>query len=564
MMRYIFLIVFLTFSSSNSALSQPKSARSKYGPYPIGGTSLSLLKKDLAIDAKLLKSNKPKCKSISVQSKAKNSFCDFDSDKITNQMERKLGLKTKSKDSDSDSLADRTELLKYHTNPLNADTDGDGYLDADEIFIYHTDPLIPDVPGVCATPNFDEAGNTKSFGIAPLNGNKVEGDSQYSQKCSTCHMGSEKGTTLNFSELRKRISESPMFIMQSNLDDQSLAHIVAYLHRMDLGGSGNCNPNNGITPVPSGTPTPSSQYCPNTYFDSLGNTQQFGISTSNSSLVGNISRGAAYYANNCSSCHGSHGDNFTMQQLIDSVTGPSMRIMNVQLADYADLTAYNNRSKADTSCLGTPTPTPISNGPTPTSTPTPFTAQCSNQYFDAMGNTSSFGIPSATSGQAQVMGNLDRGRNYYSNCIGACHSPEGITRGNDFTYSQLKTAVEGGSMKIQGLSVQTLADLTAWTNRSKAPQNCPTSGTPTPTPTPLSQSEQGKILFTNLCVRCHTISSSLQVKDIDTKPSVSKIHSALWSGPDEMPTFRDMTNGQTAPPYTSAEMALWSYLNTLN
>ncbi|RMG39304.1 MAG: hypothetical protein D6719_13650 [Candidatus Dadabacteria bacterium] len=107
------------------------------------------------------------------------------------------------------------------------------------------------------------------------------------------------------------------------------------------------------------------------------------------------------------------------------------------------------------------------------------------------GNTNAFGIPSG------VTGNTGRGRQAYSSTCSACHS--GIEKGKGYPYSNLKRAVEGPPMFLS-LSRQTLADLTAFLNRSKCRSKTPA---PRRTPAPNNPGTSGRAVFSSRCQGCH-------------------------------------------------------------
>lgn len=95
-------------------------------------------------------------------------------------------------------------------------------------------PSEPGTPGATPTPDtipstgFDSSGNTKDFGIpAPYIGNVSRGRRKYAERCGACHSNLE-GRGLSFSQLKRTIAASPMFI---TMHDASLADIVAYLRK---------------------------------------------------------------------------------------------------------------------------------------------------------------------------------------------------------------------------------------------------------------------------------------------------------------------------------------------
>lgn len=68
---------------------------------------------------------------------------DPDSDGLTNAEEYAKKTHPLLYDTDDDTLSDKDEISKYHTDPVNADTDNDGLRDNDEL-IYGMNPLFPD------------------------------------------------------------------------------------------------------------------------------------------------------------------------------------------------------------------------------------------------------------------------------------------------------------------------------------------------------------------------------------------------------------------------------------
>jgi len=58
---------------------------------------------------------------------------DTDSDGLSDEEEKKLGIDISKDDTDSDGLSDFDEVKKYMTDPKKSDTDGDGYSDGDEV-----------------------------------------------------------------------------------------------------------------------------------------------------------------------------------------------------------------------------------------------------------------------------------------------------------------------------------------------------------------------------------------------------------------------------------------------
>ncbi len=96
----------------------------------------------------------------------------------------------------------------------------------------------PPIPSPTASPNpnanFDFSGTTTAqgnqlFGIPGLlSGSISAGRALHQAQCSGCH-----GEMLNrtFSQYRSLISAAPMFYSQSEIPDQSLADLTAYLNR---------------------------------------------------------------------------------------------------------------------------------------------------------------------------------------------------------------------------------------------------------------------------------------------------------------------------------------------
>lgn len=58
---------------------------------------------------------------------------DTDGDKLTDEVEDKIGTLKTDVDTDKDGLTDGDEIILYKTDPLNPDTDGDSYMDGQEI-----------------------------------------------------------------------------------------------------------------------------------------------------------------------------------------------------------------------------------------------------------------------------------------------------------------------------------------------------------------------------------------------------------------------------------------------
>lgn len=305
-------------------------------------------------------------------------------------------------------------------------------------------------------------------------------------------------------------------------------------------------------------------------FDGAGNTTQFGIPAG---IIGNKSRGQTVHTNRCQVCHplGDHGINLSYQQLDSAITGATGKPMNIHLQtqDLADLAAWLNRSQLG----GTgncPTPTPPSSTPTPeptatsTPTPSPTATPCpggGSQNFDVDGNTTAFGIPTP------IVGNIAAGNTQYHSTCTACHLPASGERGGGYDFSQLKSAFQNNPFMNGSLSGpvvlndQQIAHVIAYVRRNET-GGCGAGPTPTPVATPDAVS-QGAAIFTATCAQCHSINAQGRPRNMDRHPSKNQIHEALWTGPDEMPQFRDLTLGQSAPPYSVSELALWSYLNSL-
>lgn len=74
---------------------------------------------------------------------------DTDSDGLTDQRERELGLDPANPDMDGDGLSDGQEVLTYNTNPTNPDTDGDTYNDGVEV----QGGYNPRGSGMCSRPD---------------------------------------------------------------------------------------------------------------------------------------------------------------------------------------------------------------------------------------------------------------------------------------------------------------------------------------------------------------------------------------------------------------------------
>lgn len=403
--------------------------------------------------------------------------------------DKKLSVTRGDCDADRDGLLNAREKL-LRTNPLLKDSDFDGLTDLAEVTKYRLNPTKVDNPnGGCYPLYFDKAGNTIQFTLPKrVIGNLKRGKALYQRRCVVCHSAEEKGNNRTFTELKSRLAAAPMLI--TDLKDGSIGDLVAYLHRT-LAGQGACQT---LPPAPSPTPTGivGAPGCANDFFTAEGDTTAFGIP---SPLTGNLTRGAAYFAASCSSCHGDRGANFSFTQAKAAVTGPLMNITNLSDATLADLTAYFNRASAPQNCGSVPSPTPTQI-PANTATPAPQATLpplgCSNQFFDANGNTSSFGIP------APLLGNISAGSSYYSLACSSCHGE----RGTNSSFSALKTAVTGPLMNIKSLTDQQFANLVAFLNRSSAPQNC--TSPPAPTPTPIDDITAGSIVFQTSCATCHT------------------------------------------------------------
>jgi len=479
----VFLLPLVFLIAIPNSEAQSIAGKKRYGQYPILGAGLKRFRNDLRKDKKMYAQHKIRCKN----KKFAKIFdmCDFEFDKILNMREKVLGTNKFSKDTDSDRLSDRFEIISSHTNPILADTDGDGVIDGDEVLIFHTNPLIPDYNPSCSDPVFDQEGNTTSFKIPPPNiGNIARGQSAFSDKCTICHAAANVGTTLDYPELKLRISSPPMSFPSNYVKENTLSDIVAFLRQNDSERPG-CSAT-PLTPIPS---------CKNQYFDEGGNTSGFGIPNS---LIGNINRGKAYFDLKCTTCHADRGQGFVFDRLKASVTGPLMNISYVNDAEFADLIAYANRALANIGCNGTPIPSATATG-TPAATPTMISIGCANQYFDASGNTllNQFGIPSP------LVGNIGQGQGLYNLACSSCHGE----KGTNFNYSQLQAAVTGPLMKISTVSAQQYAHLVAFLNRSSAAQNC---GAPTATPTPINDIAAGQTVYQFTCQSCHNRASEFR------------------------------------------------------
>ncbi len=307
--------------------------------------------------------------------------------------------------------------------------------------------------------------------------------------------------------------------------------------------------------------------CGPSNFTPGGDTTQFGIP---SGVTGNRTRGQGVYQTYCQVCHpnGNQGQNQTYQQIDAAITGATGKPMNIHLDSQklADLTAFLN--KTQTGGTGPcPTATPDSGTPAPTATataipsPTPTACPGGSLNFNEAGDTTAFGIPTP------ISGNRDAGQIQYNATCTACHTVQ-ENRGADRTFGQLKSAFSTNPFMngtITGpviLDDQQIANVIAYVHRNDT-GGCSVSGTPTPVPTP-NPVTQGAAIFTATCLSCHAISPQGRVAHIDRHPSLNQIHEALWTGPDEMPQYQNLTAGVVqGPPYSSTEMALWSYLNSL-
>lgn len=307
--------------------------------------------------------------------------------------------------------------------------------------------------------------------------------------------------------------------------------------------------------------------CGTPNFDAEGNTTMFGIP---SGTIGNKLRGQTVHGTYCQVCHplGDHGVNFTYQQTEAAITGATGKPMNIHLnvQDLSDLVAWLNKDQLGGGPCPTATATPpTGENPTPTPTPmlspTPTACPGGSSNFDAQGNTTAFAIPTP------LVGNITQGQSQYSATCTACHLPAGGEKGGGFDFPALKTAFLNNPFMngmISGpvvLNDQQIAHVVAYVRRNDT-GGC-SMETPTPTPTP-SLEAQGAAIFAAACLECHSINGQGNVEHIDDHPSLSEIHEALWKGPDEMPQFRELTLGNVeGPPYSSSEMALWTYLNSL-
>lgn len=304
--------------------------------------------------------------------------------------------------------------------------------------------------------------------------------------------------------------------------------------------------------------------CSGPLFDANGDTKKFGIP---SSLTGNTGRGQTIYSVSCVTCHRTveKGTDFTFSQLSSALkgqTGTPMRF-NFSEQTVADLVAWLNRAKTDSSCPSGPSPLPTPTNGLPTPSPTATATPCpggSSVNFDSQGNTTAFSIP------APLVGNVSAGQSQYSATCITCHIPSGGDKGTNRTFTELGVAFTtnvfmngtlGGPVTLND---QQVANLAAYLNRNNF-GGC-TSTTPTPTATP-SPASRGAAIFAAACVSCHTISATGRPREMDRHPSLSKIHEALRQGPDEMPQFHELTLGQSAPPYSQSEQDLWAYLQSL-
>ena len=254
-------------------------------------------------------------------------------------------------------------------------------------------------------------------------------------------------------------------------------------------------------------------------FDANGNTSSFGIP---SGLIGNISSGKTFFATHCFACHGGDkGTNYTYPLLVAAVTGPKMGF-SFPNADFANLVAYLNQTNIPATpipnCALTPTPTPNpgsgggASTPTATPTPTPIPTiaggNCTPQPnpFNN-GNTTSFNIPTG------ITGNITAGQTQFSQTCFGCH---GADRGTNYDYPTLFAAVNGPPMYLSSLTVQQIANVVAYLNRTNIPPtpspNCNPAVTPSPTPTatPLSDAARGALVFKAACSTCHTNPRSLR------------------------------------------------------
>jgi mono/diheme cytochrome c family protein len=274
-------------------------------------------------------------------------------------------------DGDKDWGSNREER-RWHTKKRDADTDDDGVPDGIEVKYYKSDPLDPMDDGGAGsdTPGADEAlctaqGDTHAFGIpSGVIGNIGAGEQAYAATCLRCHSEGNKGEGYAYPRLRAATRSAPMFLTQ--LSEQTLSHLVAYLNRAQCPTPGQPDPGTG-NPAPSSTPSvsPTPQNSPSPSptpgrCTSMGDTTDFGIPAG---MIGNISAGQTAYSANCASCHADFkkGEGWIFEQLKSVTRAPPMSLTGLTDQTLAHLVAFLNRAY----CNGdsTPTPTPTSADP---------------------------------------------------------------------------------------------------------------------------------------------------------------------------------------------------------
>ncbi|MCB0328305.1 MAG: cytochrome c [Bdellovibrionales bacterium] len=272
-------------------------------------------------------------------------YCEYDNDNLRTKDEWKYKTNPFDPDTDDDSLLDGDEVKIFGTDPLNPDTDGDGIPDGEED--NDGNGISDGAQGDQSSKTCDTEGNTTGFGIPTgFIGNIFEGEILYNDRCLVCHAGITKGQGLEAPRVVAAIAQFPMNI---TLQDQQLAHLVAFLN------ASNCE----IIGAPSPTPTPTSSSptpTPSSCFDASGNTTEFGIPVGK---IGNFVRGDAVYANRCASCHPGirKGEGRSHAALQTALALPVMQI-SLPEQELADLVAFLNLYNCPNGGGPTPTPTP--------------------------------------------------------------------------------------------------------------------------------------------------------------------------------------------------------------
>ena len=165
---------------------------------------------------------------------------------------------------------------------------------------------------------------------------------------------------------------------------------------------------------------------------------------------------------------------------------------------------------------------------------------CYPLYFDKRGNTIQFGIP------PKVVGNGHRGQQAYASSCAGCHGSE--VKGAEMTFEAIKLRICQAPMFISTLNDASLADITAYLNKSKlGTGSCLADGAPNPgtgcsspyfdsggnttrfgIPSGLvgNLDRGARYLASNSCTACHAEKG----KDLDYPTFVSAFQSAQARG----------------------------------